>query len=66
MADVPASKGHQGGFAVQHILKDLRLACDAAGTVGSPAPMTEKALEIYGKVGVITASTQGGCSWIDL
>lgn len=52
MADVPASNGHKAGFALQHMLKDLHLAHDAAGTAGSPAPMTEKALELYGKVDV--------------
>ncbi|CAL5223421.1 g5934 [Coccomyxa viridis] len=50
MADVPASKGHKAGFALQHMLKDLHLAREAAGTAGSPAPMTEQALEIYEKV----------------
>ncbi len=51
MSDVPASKGHKGGFAVQHMVKDLSLALEAAATEGSPTPMTEKALEIYEEVG---------------
>ena len=50
MSDVPASHGHKGGFAIQHMVKDLRLATDAAAHVSSPAPMTEKAMEIYAKV----------------
>ena len=54
MADVPASNGHKASFALQHMLKDLHLAHDAAGIAGSPVPMTEKALEIYGKVGMTT------------
>ena len=49
MANVPASKGHRAGFAIKHMLKDLHLASDAAGTAGSPVPMTEKALEVYGR-----------------
>ena len=56
MADVPASKGHKAGFALQHMLKDLHLAREAAGTAGSPAPMTEQALEIYEKVGIYAVS----------
>ena len=63
MADAPASKGHTGGFAVQHMLKDLRLASDAAGTVRSPVPMTEKVLEIYEKVRMSspTRGTSAAC-----
>ncbi len=50
MPGVPASHGHKGGFAIEHMVKDLRLATDAAAHVSSPAPMTEKAMEVYAKV----------------
>ena len=43
----PADNGYQGGFASALMLKDLRLALQAAGDVGATVPMGEKAEAVY-------------------
>lgn len=43
----PADNGYQGGFAAALMLKDLRLAMEAAETAGAKVPMGEKAKELY-------------------
>lgn len=48
MSDVPASRGYSGGFAVDLMLKDLRLALAAANASGTPTPMGSQAHALYG------------------
>ena len=43
----PADNGYQGGFATALMLKDLRLAMEAAETAGVDAQMGQRAREIY-------------------
>ena len=43
----PADNGYQGGFAAALMLKDMRLALDAAQSVGSKVPMGARAEELY-------------------
>jgi 3-hydroxyisobutyrate dehydrogenase len=43
----PADNGYQGGFAAGLMLKDLKLAMEAAGTVGANVPMGKRAAELY-------------------
>ncbi len=43
----PADNGYQGGFASALMLKDLKLAMEAAGTSGAKTPLGEHAREIY-------------------
>lgn len=43
----PADKGYQGGFAAALMLKDLRLAMEAAQSVAANVPMGEKASALY-------------------
>ena len=43
----PADNGYQGGFATALMLKDLKLAMDAAKTAGSEVPMGQRATELY-------------------
>ena len=43
----PADNGYQGGFASALMLKDLRLAMQAAGDVGATVPMGERAEQLY-------------------
>jgi 3-hydroxyisobutyrate dehydrogenase len=43
----PADNGYQGGFATALMLKDLKLAMEAAGTVGADVPMGKRAAELY-------------------
>lgn len=53
----PADRGYQGGFAVALMLKDLRLAAEAAGLAHAATPMGAKALELYE---ALAADGQGG------
>jgi 3-hydroxyisobutyrate dehydrogenase len=46
-AKSPADNDYQGGFASALMLKDLRLAMDAAQDVGATVPMGEHAKQIY-------------------
>jgi 3-hydroxyisobutyrate dehydrogenase len=43
----PADKGYQGGFAAGLMLKDLRLAMEAAQSAGANTPLGEHARAIY-------------------
>jgi 3-hydroxyisobutyrate dehydrogenase len=43
----PADNGYAGGFAAALMLKDLRLAMEAAGSVDANVPMGTKARELY-------------------
>ena len=53
----PADNDYQGGFASALMLKDLRLALEAAGTSGTRVPMGERAKELYE---AFTAAGNGG------
>ncbi len=43
----PADRGYQGGFAAALMLKDLRLAMEAAASTGATTPMGARAAELY-------------------
>jgi 3-hydroxyisobutyrate dehydrogenase len=43
----PADNGYQGGFAAALMLKDLKLALEAAASVGAKVPMGARAEELY-------------------
>lgn len=43
----PADNGYQGGFAAALMLKDLKLAMEAAASVDAEVPMGEKAAALY-------------------
>ena len=43
----PADNDYQGGFAAALMLKDLRLAMEAAGTADAQTPMGARAAELY-------------------
>ena len=43
----PADNGYQGGFATALMLKDLKLAMEAAKTAGAEVPMGSRAAELY-------------------
>ena len=43
----PADNGYQGGFAAALMLKDLKLAMEAAASVGAKTPMGQCAEELY-------------------
>jgi 3-hydroxyisobutyrate dehydrogenase len=43
----PSDNGYQGGFATALMLKDLKLAMEAAETSGSPTPLGRHAKELY-------------------
>ncbi|TXC74151.1 3-hydroxyisobutyrate dehydrogenase [Sphingorhabdus soli] len=43
----PADNGYQGGFSAALMLKDLRLAMEAAESVGANVPMGTRARELY-------------------
>ena len=43
----PADNDYQGGFATALMLKDLRLAMEAADSAGAPVPMGHRAAELY-------------------
>ena len=43
----PADNGYQGGFAAGLMLKDLKLAMEAAQTAGANVPMGQRAEELY-------------------
>ena len=46
----PANNDYQPGFAVDMMLKDLRLAEEAANSVDAPIPLGKDSEEIYGKL----------------
>ncbi len=43
----PADNDYQGGFASALMLKDLKLAMEAAGNIGADVPMGARAAELY-------------------
>ncbi|MBU1605399.1 MAG: NAD-binding protein, partial [Alphaproteobacteria bacterium] len=43
----PADKDYQGGFATALMLKDLKLAMEAAETAGASTPLGRHAQELY-------------------
>lgn len=43
----PADNGYQGGFAAALMLKDLKLAMEAAQSAGAKVPMGQRAEELY-------------------
>jgi 3-hydroxyisobutyrate dehydrogenase len=43
----PADNAYQGGFAAALMLKDLKLAMEAAQSVGADVPMGKRAAELY-------------------
>ncbi|WP_404334058.1 3-hydroxyisobutyrate dehydrogenase [Sphingomonas sp. MMS12-HWE2-04] len=43
----PADRDYQGGFAAPLMLKDLKLAMEAAASVGAQTPMGQRAEELY-------------------
>jgi 3-hydroxyisobutyrate dehydrogenase len=45
--ETPADRDWQGGFAAALMLKDLRLAMDAAASVSADTPMGARAAELY-------------------
>ncbi|MBB5709664.1 3-hydroxyisobutyrate dehydrogenase [Sphingomonas xinjiangensis] len=45
--ETPADRDYQGGFAAPLMLKDLRLAMEAAGSVNARTPMGARAAELY-------------------
>ncbi len=45
--DTPADHDYQGGFATALMLKDLKLAAQAAADTGAATPMGAKAAELY-------------------
>ncbi len=45
--ETPADRGYAGGFAAALMLKDLRLAMEAARGTGAQVPMGERAAELY-------------------
>ena len=45
--ETPADRGYEGGFAAALMLKDLRLAMEAAGSVDAYTPMGAHAEELY-------------------
>jgi 3-hydroxyisobutyrate dehydrogenase len=53
----PADKGYQSGFAAALMLKDLKLAMEAAASVGAKVPMGARAEELYE---AFTAAGNGG------
>lgn len=46
----PAGKDYAGGFAVELMAKDLRLALDTAGQSGAKLALGERAAEVYEEV----------------
>ncbi len=45
----PADRDYQGGFAAALMLKDLRLAMEAARSVGASTPIGEQAERLYAR-----------------
>ena len=55
--DTPADHDYRGGFATALMLKDLKLATDAAHSVGAATPMGDRATELYER---FAGAGQGG------
>jgi len=56
----PADNRYKGGFAAALMLKDLRLAMEAAASVDADVPMGSKARELYE---AFVAADQDGCDF---
>ena len=56
----PADNDYQGGFATALMLKDLKLAMEAAASVGADTPMGKRAAELYA---AFDAAGQGGADF---
>ena len=54
----PADNGYEGGFAAALMLKDLRLAMEAAESAGAEVPMGAEAAKLYAQYA--EAQGQGG------
>jgi 3-hydroxyisobutyrate dehydrogenase len=57
--DTPADHDYLGGFAAALMLKDLRLAMEAADSVDAEVPMGKRAAELY------EAFNEAGSGWLD-
>jgi 3-hydroxyisobutyrate dehydrogenase len=55
----PADNDYQGGFAAGLMLKDLKLAMDAANNANADVPMGKRAAELY------QAFADAGCAGLD-
>jgi 3-hydroxyisobutyrate dehydrogenase len=55
--ETPADRGYEGGFAAALMLKDLRLAMQAASEARAQTPMGAKAAGLYK---AMVADGQGG------
>ncbi len=53
----PANRGYQPGFAASLMLKDLKLAQEAAGSVGAATPLGAEAAQLYA---LFVAAGHGG------
>jgi 3-hydroxyisobutyrate dehydrogenase len=53
----PANRGYKPGFAASLMLKDLRLAQEAAASVGAPTPLGAEAAQLYA---LFVAAGHGG------
>jgi 3-hydroxyisobutyrate dehydrogenase len=56
----PADNDYRGGFAAALMLKDLKLAMEAAASVGADTPMGKRAAELYA---AFDAAGQGGADF---
>jgi 3-hydroxyisobutyrate dehydrogenase len=45
----PANNGYKPGFAAELMLKDLKLAQDAAKATGAATPLGEQAADLYAR-----------------
>jgi len=57
VANSPANSGYKPGFAASLMLKDLRLAQEAAGSVGAATPIGAEAAQLYA---LFVAAGHGG------
>ena len=58
--DAPSSRDYTGGFSVQLMIKDLRLAMALAASAGAPAPMATTAQQLYRQVADAASVAAGG------
>jgi 3-hydroxyisobutyrate dehydrogenase len=56
--ETPADRDYEGGFAAALMLKDLRLAMEAAASVDSYTPMGSAAEELYARFAKLGGSTK--------
>ena len=48
--NTPASRGYEGGFQTQLLIKDMALALEAANLANQKTDLTEKAMEFYTQI----------------